>query len=130
MNLAGFAGTGEWLEGERFAAGATEEEVAAWVDSLGLDNPYVDKVRGALERAVVYEEHGEYASVSNYYPYRLEIPIKEGAYCGLNIYVPSANSLMSEWNQLAYFTTLRWYRDAGLRRSPFYNMFETAIRGK
>lgn len=36
VNLAGFAGTGEWLEGERFAAGATEEEVAAWVDGLGL----------------------------------------------------------------------------------------------
>ena len=115
---------------QRFENGKPLYDFGEWVDSLGLDNPYVDKVRGALERAVVYEEHGEYASVSNYYPYRLEIPIKEGAYCGLNIYVPSANSLMSEWNQLAYFTTLRWYRDAGLWRSPFYNMFEAAIRGK
>lgn len=38
VNLAGFAGTGEWLEGERFAASATEEEVAAWVDELGLQD--------------------------------------------------------------------------------------------
>lgn len=36
QNLAALAGAGEWLAGERFAAGASESEVAAWVDGLGL----------------------------------------------------------------------------------------------
>lgn len=35
-NLAGLAGTGTWLPGARFAAGASSEEIAAWVDGLGL----------------------------------------------------------------------------------------------
>ena len=36
QELAAIAGTGDWLEGARFAAGAPAEEVAAWVDGLGL----------------------------------------------------------------------------------------------
>ncbi len=34
--LAEMAGTGEWLEGMRFRSGASEEDVAAWMESLGL----------------------------------------------------------------------------------------------
>lgn len=34
--LEEMAGTGEWLEGERFQSSASEEDVVAWVDSLGL----------------------------------------------------------------------------------------------
>ena len=34
--LAEAAGTGEWLEGERFSSGASEETVRAWVEGLGL----------------------------------------------------------------------------------------------
>lgn len=34
--LAELAGTGEWLEGMRFRSGASEEDVVAWVESLGL----------------------------------------------------------------------------------------------
>ena len=34
--LEQMAGTGDWLEGERFASGASEGDVKAWVDSLGL----------------------------------------------------------------------------------------------
>lgn len=34
--LAGLAGTGSWAEGERFAAGASADEVASWADSLAL----------------------------------------------------------------------------------------------
>lgn len=34
--LAEAAGTGNWLEGERFASGTSEETVRAWVESLGL----------------------------------------------------------------------------------------------
>ena len=33
-NLEQLAGSGRWLAGERFAAGATEEEVQEWIDSL------------------------------------------------------------------------------------------------
>ena len=34
--LEEMAGTGEWLEGERFRSGASEETVRSWVDGLGL----------------------------------------------------------------------------------------------
>lgn len=34
--LQEMAGTGNWLEGERFSSGASEEDVKTWVDSLGL----------------------------------------------------------------------------------------------
>lgn len=34
--LADMAGTGEWLEGERFRSSASQEDVTAWVESLGL----------------------------------------------------------------------------------------------
>ena len=33
--LAEEAGTGEWLNGERFSSGASEDEVREWVESLG-----------------------------------------------------------------------------------------------
>ena len=35
-HLADLAGSSTWLEGARFAPGASQEEVAAWVDSLEL----------------------------------------------------------------------------------------------
>ena len=34
--LAQLAGTGDWLEGQRFRSSASQEDVAEWVDSLGL----------------------------------------------------------------------------------------------
>ena len=34
--LEKMAGTGNWLEGERFRSSASKEDVVAWVDSLGL----------------------------------------------------------------------------------------------
>lgn len=34
--LAELAGTGDWQEGMRFRSGASDEDVAAWVESLGL----------------------------------------------------------------------------------------------
>ena len=34
--LAGLAGTGDWLEGERFRSGASDDDVQAWADSLDL----------------------------------------------------------------------------------------------
>lgn len=35
--LAEMAGTGEWLEGMRFRSSVSEEDVAAWVESLGVN---------------------------------------------------------------------------------------------
>lgn len=34
--LEEMAGTGNWIEGQRFRSSASEEDVVAWVDSLGL----------------------------------------------------------------------------------------------
>lgn len=34
--LEEMAGTGEWLEGERFRSGASEETVRSWIEGLGL----------------------------------------------------------------------------------------------
>ena len=34
--LAELAGTGDWQEGQRFRSSASQEDVAEWVDSLGL----------------------------------------------------------------------------------------------
>ena len=34
--LAELAGTGDWLEGQRFRSGVSQEDVSEWVDGLGL----------------------------------------------------------------------------------------------
>lgn len=34
--LAGMAGTGDWQEGMRFRSGASQDDVQAWIDELGL----------------------------------------------------------------------------------------------
>lgn len=34
--LEEMAGTGDWLEGDRFRRGASESDIKAWIDSLGL----------------------------------------------------------------------------------------------
>ena len=34
--LADMAGTGNWIDGERFRSGVAEDDVKAWVNSLGL----------------------------------------------------------------------------------------------
>ena len=36
QRLAGLAGTGDWLEGQGFRSGASDADVQAWTDSLGL----------------------------------------------------------------------------------------------
>ena len=35
--LADLAGSGDWQDGERFSSGASDADVAKWVDSLGLE---------------------------------------------------------------------------------------------
>lgn len=34
QTLAELAGSGNWLEGQRFSAGASEEEVRNWIENL------------------------------------------------------------------------------------------------
>lgn len=36
--LAEMAGTGDWQEGMRFRSGASEDDVKAWVEDLGMAN--------------------------------------------------------------------------------------------
>lgn len=35
-DLAEMAGTGKWLNGERFSSDASKDVVKAWIESLGL----------------------------------------------------------------------------------------------
>ena len=37
QRLAQLAGTGDWMEGQRFRSSASQEDVTAWVESLGLN---------------------------------------------------------------------------------------------
>ena len=75
-----------------------------------------------------YESHGAYASFTEYG--QPIIPVKDGAFCGLNTYVPPLLPYYSEESQRTFFTTLRWYRDAGLWRSDAYNRHETQATGQ
>ncbi len=34
--LAEMAGTGDWLEGQRFSSGVSEDDVETWLNGLGL----------------------------------------------------------------------------------------------
>ena len=34
QNMADNAGSGNWLDGERFSAGASEEDISSWIDGL------------------------------------------------------------------------------------------------
>ncbi len=93
-----------------------------WVDSLGRSNRFVQKIRRELDNIVVYKAHGEYSSVNNYTGL-LEIPVRNETFCGLNTYVPS-NYSINEKGDMQFFTTLKWYRDAGFWRVPFYKLHE------
>ena len=34
QNLAALAGSGTWIEGRRFGAGASEDEIRSWIEGL------------------------------------------------------------------------------------------------
>ena len=113
---------------QRFEYGFQLYDFGEWVDSVGRGSPYLSKVRAALDRAIIYESHGAYASFTEYG--QPIIPVKDGAFCGLNTYVPPLLPYYSEESQRTFFTTLRWYRDAGLWRSDAYNRYETQATGQ
>ena len=74
-----------------------------------------------------FKEHSDYSSVNDYTAMP-EIPIKDGAFSGLSTYVPpeALQLVQSGYDMLMmrFFTSLKWYRDAGFWRVPLYNIFE------
>lgn len=58
-DLAKNAGSGNWLEGKRFGGSVTEDELKAWIDSLGLqkgESTMVLKISGT-EVPVIWEDN-------------------------------------------------------------------------
>ena len=109
---------------QHFEMGFPLYDYGEWVDSIGGTNRYVAEVRRVLDDAVIYKGHNDYSSVNDYTSIP-EIPIKDGAFCGLNTYVPAGiPELFYETAQMTYFTSQKWYRDAGFWRVPLYNAFE------
>lgn len=107
---------------QHFEKGYALYDYGEWVDSLGLGNPYALQVRRILDKVLIYKGHSEYSSVNDWNE-QLEIPVKDETFCGLNTYVPNRRTEM-ELAQMNFFTTLRWYRDAGFWRSSFYQLHE------
>lgn len=112
---------------QMFETGFQLYDYGEWVDSIGLSSPYVPKIRTILDEAVVYKEHSDYSSVNDYTAMP-EIPIKDGAFSGLSTYVPPRVSQLLQPGydmlMMRFFTSLKWYRDAGFWRVPLYNIFE------
>ena len=112
---------------QMFEMGFELYDYGEWVDSIGLSSPYVPKIRSILDEAVVYKEHSDYSSVNDYTAMP-EIPIKDGAFSGLSTYVPPRVSQLLQPGydmlMMRFFTSLKWYRDAGFWRVPLYNIFE------
>ena len=110
---------------QHFENGYPLYDYGEWVDSVGGACRYVAEVRRVLDDAVVYKAHNDYSSVNDYTAMP-EIPVKDGAFCGLNTYVPDEipGLFYTEAAQMEYFTSQKWYRDAGFWRVPLYNVFE------
>ena len=93
-----------------------------WLDSIGGGSGQLQNVKTALEQAVVYKLHSDYASVSDWGTLRL--PITDERYSGLNTNLPDLYITTQEVRQRSFFVTLDWYRSAGLWRFPVYNAYE------
>lgn len=100
-----------------------------WVDSVGLDNPYVDSVKQAVKEMVLYSDHGDYSSVYSSGNYsQLILPIDSATYSGISTFVPGNNNVWaSELYMRALFTQFKWYWRSGLWRSPYYNSYAEKI---
>lgn len=106
---------------QMFEEGYYLYDVGDWIDSLGLQSPYVEQIHDAISQAIIYAAHSDYGSVSDYG--ELLIPVDDARFCGLNTYVPPMNPF-NESAFMAYFTTLRWYADGGFTNAIFYSWFE------
>lgn len=97
-----------------------------WVDSVGCGHPQVAVVKEKLEEAVIYKEHSEYTMTDDWG--NLLLPITDARFSGLNTFLPGKVNTTYDLLQHWYFTTLEWYRDAGLWRCPRYNEYEMLIQ--
>ena len=56
--LEEMAGTGDWMEGQRFSSSASEDDVRAWIDNLGLESnesePSMETAVSGNQTLVVY----------------------------------------------------------------------------
>lgn len=90
-----------------------------WIDSIGCGTRQVTVVKAALDAAVVYKKRSDYACCD--YRGTLRLPITDERFSGLNTYLPG--NTVSEILQQQFFTTLKWYTDAGLWRCSRYNRY-------
>ncbi len=107
---------------QMYESGFELYDYGQWVDSLGRKNRFVPKIKDALDKVIVYKAHSDYSSVNDYTE-DLEIPITSECFSGFNTYVPP-KGVNIELSQRMFFTTLRWYEDAGFLRSSKYNVYE------
>lgn len=88
-----------------------------WIDSIGCGHPQVAVVKSALDNAVLYKKHSDYACCDSWGT--LYLPITDERFSGLNTYLPGKSDLL----QQHFFTTLKWYADAGLWRCSRYSRY-------
>ena len=108
---------------QMFETGKNLYDFVQMIDSVGKDNVYLPALHNAMKRVVVYEEHGAYASCTDWG--NLILPISEGTCCGMTTYLPPL-SLYAEMQQRSFFTTTAWYRKAGFWRVPVYNQYDAS----
>lgn len=92
-----------------------------WIDSIGCGSQQAIAVKTALDAAVVYKKRSDYACCDDWGT--LYLPITDDRFSGLNTYLPGDVSTMYDILQQQFFTTLKWYADAGLWRCSRYNRY-------
>lgn len=92
-----------------------------WIDSIGCGGQQATVVKAALDAAVVYKKRSDYACCDDWGT--LYLPITDERFSGLNTYLPGDANTMYEILQQQFFTTLKWYTDAGLWRCSRYNRY-------
>lgn len=92
-----------------------------WIDSIGCGGQQATVVKAALDAAVVYKKRSDYACCDDWGT--LYLPITDERFSGLNTYLPGDAKTVYEILQQQFFTTLKWYTDAGLWRCSRYNRY-------
>ena len=107
---------------QNFENGYPLYDYGHWVDSIGKGSQYLSVVKRMLDKVVVYKKHNGYTTVNDYTA-KLENPISDERFSGFNTYVHST-SVHSEGAFKQYFTRLKWYKDAGFWRVPYYSSYK------
>lgn len=92
-----------------------------WIDSIGCGGQQATVVKAALDAAVVYKKRSDYACCDD--RGTLYLPITDERFSGLNTYLPGDAKTVYEILQQQFFTTLKWYTNAGLWRCSRYNRY-------